>query len=110
MTGEFQLWFWSLVAAAAGLLLCRVKPWLALFVVPFTVVVPFIVVLVPRSPEAAMPAADSLPVILAAAGVLLADVVGLHLGNFKVFWFTLCDGRGEPQSKASKGVRRGPGA
>jgi hypothetical protein len=57
-----------------------------------------------------MPAADSLQVILAAAGVLLADVAGLHLGNFKFFWFSLYDGKGEPRSKESNLEGRGPGA
>ena len=101
-SGSIELWFWSGMTAFVGYALCRRKPWLALFILPATVLTPYLLANVPHSPEIFFPEPASLQVKLAAAAILLSDIVGLIRGDFRFVWFHLYEDldAGRPPGKA----------
>lgn len=91
-----QLWAWSILVAAIGFLVCRYRPWLALFVVPLAGLFPLLFALSTFRPQKALDSGVSTQVKIATLLVLAVLAIGLHLGKFKVAFFGLYEGRLTP--------------
>jgi hypothetical protein len=102
MSGFFlQLWFWSSVVALLGFLVCRFRPWLALFVVPTAALFPwFFALSVLRTAPAPGTEVRQHAAIITAM-ILGALFIGLYLGKFKIAYFGLYGEQSTPRKEKS---------
>ena len=78
------LWIWALFAGSAAYYLCRKYPWSALFVVPFSLLLPLLSFLSDRTaPVEGSPNTYTLHASAVVTVVLAAAVIGMVQGGFR---------------------------
>jgi hypothetical protein len=88
-------WVASLGVAILALLACRRWSQFALFVLPFSVALPWAIASSEGPHGARFPTLQVEHILGACALVLLANIVGMQLGGFRFVFFTFFPGRGD---------------
>lgn len=92
-------WISSLVVAILAFLANRRWSQLALFILPLSVAFPWALAFSEGPHGSRFPAVQVEHILGASALVLVANLVGMHLGGFRFVFFTLFPGRGGSAKK-----------
>jgi hypothetical protein len=103
--GILLFWSISLVAGVAALLACRLRAFLAVFILPLSVAVPFALSSAVGSGGPRFPGLGTSDVVCACLLVLALNLLGMHLGGYRFTFFTLYEGRGPSPTERSPDER-----